>query len=181
MKTKITKKEKSFFNTLVDILHKDYKISPEKGFLYLTEDKEPTYPKTKLLVENKISLYKFDKDIRGKPLFPFFSDGEQKACCDYIGFYIIDNQCFILLINLKTKSKSNNKSQLEGGALLANFIVETAQRLLGKSQYLEIKSKAFLFTTRKVIKDDFYFFRDKKEKFYYQMAGVDLDVDLYCE
>gem|GEM_PF-5925330 len=183
MKTKkITVKEKSFFNTLVDILHKDYQISLTKGVFYLFEEKEPNYPITKILIENKLCLCKFDKDTKGKKLFPFFKDGGQNTCCDFIGFYIVDNECFILLINLKSKNISNHVAQLEGGALLAHFIIDTAQRLLGKEKTLVMKQKAFLVTTnkQKVIKQDYYFFRSKKENFFTHIAGKDLDLDYYC-
>lgn len=87
--------------------------------------------------------YTFDKNLRPKDfpkgLFPFLNKNEGvHSMCDYMLFCIHDHKLFILLAELK-HGKNGVMTQLNAGKCLAEFIVQTLNRLEDLSLRPEIR------------------------------------------
>lgn len=66
-------------------------------------------------------------------LFPFFTKKEKNhKICDYIMFCILNNQMYVLLVELK-KGSEKVTDQLAAGECFAKFIVDTLNRVKGKN------------------------------------------------
>ena len=87
--------------------------------------------------------YSFDKRLSTKEypkgLFPFFNKNKGvHSMCDYMLFSYFNNKLYILLIELK-HGKEGVMPQLNAGKCLAKFIVDTYNRIEGKTLRVEYR------------------------------------------
>lgn len=102
----------------------------EKMFL------EETKSNMKIQIDGRnvdLSVFSFDVDLSAteypKGLFPFFHKGKGvHSVCDYMLWVYKNGEIYILLIELK-KGKDQTGPQLKAGKVLANFIVQTYNRV----------------------------------------------------
>lgn len=106
-----------------------------KHFILEETGKEASCKEAHFEAKNDYLIYKFDQSIirdsqEMKYLFPYYTDGNANAMCDYIIFYKNSaGKLFSVVCNLKSKNRSNNIDQINAGVIFSQFIFDTAKRL----------------------------------------------------
>lgn len=88
-----------------------------------------------------VLVYKFDQEIidgDGKPIkepFPFLSKGSARSKCDFLIFHARENskghpKMYVFVCNLKSDKTGNLIDQFNSGAILGEFLIQTAIRCL---------------------------------------------------
>jgi hypothetical protein len=122
------------------------KITPSQIEL-IEGDPKASCRKAKIIYSGYIIIYKFDKVIKSREdIFPFMNDlPRAKSICDFIIFYIKEDNLYCIGCNMKSRNPHNNKDQLDAGVILGQFITKTAQRFLNDDQ--KIFMRQLLFST----------------------------------
>ncbi|MEZ4952336.1 MAG: hypothetical protein R2825_02010 [Saprospiraceae bacterium] len=127
----------------------------------LKEIKVDKYPPIWLKYHAQRKFLSFVFDVsKSNDLYPCFDVSKPKlsTICDYILFYEKrkkrnQNQAtlFVFLCNLKSGRRSGSSEQVKASKLLAEYIVNTAIRLL-KYKNFSIEYRAITFSTDKTMK-----------------------------
>ncbi len=91
-------------------------------------------------ITSDILVYKFDKKVRDEqgneiqhPLLFLEKDTPIRTTCDYILFYLKKtnkggSKLYVIICNMKSKTKGNMEQQMLAGVILGEFITKTAFR-----------------------------------------------------
>jgi hypothetical protein len=146
---------------LREIIHPDFKKSPKSpGFFILEEAKVAGFPPTNLTFHSKMPFLPCVFDVSdSNRLFQIFDISHPKlsSICDYILFYEKKSRrkkepkLFVFLCNLKSNSGNNSGLQIKSSAVLADFMIKTAIRLLDYASF-EVEFRALKIDTKSTTK-----------------------------
>jgi hypothetical protein len=128
-----------------------------KKFTLVETAKAATCKEAKFEAKHDYIIFKFDQAVQRNHtkieyLFPFYSDGNANAICDYIIFYQkSDSSIFAVICNLKSKNKKNNDDQMNAGEIFSRFIFDTAKRLNPEVfRNIDLSVKKVLFSYKRL-------------------------------
>lgn len=142
---------------LREIIHPDFKktaLAP--GLFVLEENQVAGFPPTNVRFHGKMPFLPCIFDVSdSNRLFQVFDTSKPgvSSICDQILFYSKKKKgqreptLFVFLCNLKSGQTSNSSQQLQSSALLADFMVKNAVRLLDHEKF-EIEFRALKFMTK---------------------------------
>jgi len=176
---------------LDDILKSQFKMETQSGICILEEPGEPDYPLIKIKKTGKTLLYRFPHNVeQGIDIFPLFDRkmADLTKICDYVIFYPYKQgdktTFFVFLCELKTNNTNGAIKQVQATKILANYLIEMAQRYLNFKTF-QVEYRALIFSTTNIpklstkIKPD-YEVSSSGLKFKHLKTGEDCQLNHHC-
>jgi len=176
---------------LDDILKSQFKRETQSGIYVLEELDEPGYPLTKIKKTGRTLLYRFPHNVeQGIDIFPLFDRkvADLTKICDYVVFYPYEEEkkavFFVFLCELKTNNTNGAIKQVQATKILANYLIEMAQRYLNFKTFL-VEYRALIFSTTNIPKlstkfKPAYEVSSSGLKFKHLKVGADCQLNYHC-